>query len=872
MSVHSSQRFTRHQPCPICAGFDDAPRSKGVRCFGFLSDDGGYAHCSREEFAEGLRFSENSQTFAHKLEGDCRCGTRHDPSPAAVSVKKEVETTYRYADEHGKLLFEVVRFKPKDFRQRRPDGSGGRTWNVQGVRRVLYRLPEVVKAEQVFVVEGERDADMLASWGVAATTNPGGAGKWKPEYSEFLRGKRAVIIPDADEPGRRHALDVASSLLGVAAEVRIVELPGAKDVSAWSEQGGSRELLGRLAQDAQPTTRDSQETLRAKWLPAQGVTAATKTSERAAPQKDLLLELAATASLFRTQDGTAFADTVVNGHRETWPVRSRSLKLWLGRRYYEKTGSAPSREAREVALDTLQAKALFDAPERPVALRVAEYKGKLYLDLCNEAWQAVEIDVAGWRVIDDPPVRFRRTPGMQPLPVPVSGGSVNELRPFLNVGPGGDFALVVAWLLASLRPNGPFPVLVLLGEHGAAKSTSAEILRSLVDPSGVPLRSLSRDSRDLFIYASNAHVLAFDNVSGLPPWLSDALCIVASGGGFATRLLFTDDEEKLFAAARPVMLNGIDGVATRPDLADRAIFLALEPIPDERRLPEDELWAGFERARPKILGALLDAVAVGLRELPNTRLERLPRMADFALWAMACEGALWEPGAFARAYESNRADATESVVEADTVADSVRALMAERDEWEGAASELLNILGERVGARVTQLKFWPASPRALSSRLRRAAPSLRKLGVEITFGRLGNQRRSRVICISAAAPTPPPEKGCNFASTPSEPSEDALSGSIINNLASDASMDAKRGLDANSTAAVRANSLRTNALDGVDATDAKLRTFAGGPPGATLRPPDAQPKPSQPAKSQHEPKSGYLPFVDDVAGLKRTEI
>ena len=294
MSVHSSQRFTRHQPCPICAGFDDAPRSKGVRCFGFLSDDGGYAHCSREEFAGGLRFSENSQTFAHKLEGDCKCGSRHDPSLAAVSVKKKVEATYRYTDEHGKLLFEVVRFKPKDFRQRRPDGNGGWVWNLRGVRRVLYRLPEVVKAEQVFVVEGERDADMLASWGVAATTNPAGAGQWKPEYSEFLRGKRVVIIPDADEAGRRHGLDVASSLLGVAAEVRIVELPGAKDVSEWAEHDGSRELLIELAQSTEPTTKESLKALRAQWLPAQDATTETKTGKSTPPDAaKIILTLAA---------------------------------------------------------------------------------------------------------------------------------------------------------------------------------------------------------------------------------------------------------------------------------------------------------------------------------------------------------------------------------------------------------------------------------------------------------------------------------------------------------------------------------------------------------------------------------------------------
>ncbi len=169
------------------------------------------------------------------------------------------------------------------------------------------------------------------------------------------------------------------------------------------------------------------------------------------------------------------------------------------------------------------------------------------------------------------------------------------------------------------------------GEQGSAKSTFSAILRALLDPNTAPLRALPREDRDLFIAASNGHVLAFDNVSGLPAWISDTLCRLATGGGFAVRQLYSDQDEVLFDAARPVILNGIEDIVTRPDLADRAVFLTLEPIPEERRRPEQELWAAFEAERPRILGVLLDAVAKGLAELPRTKLDRLPRMADFAL-------------------------------------------------------------------------------------------------------------------------------------------------------------------------------------------------------------------------------------------------
>jgi len=162
-----------------------------------------------------------------------------------------------------------------------------------------------------------------------------------------------------------------------------------------------------------------------------------------------------------------------------------------------------------------------------------------------------------------------------------------------------------------------------------------------------------------------------DNVSDLPPWISDTLCRLATGGGFAVRQLYTDQDEVLFDAARPVILNGIEDIVTRPDLADRAVFLTLEPIQEERRRPEAELWAAFEAERPYLLGVFLDAVVKGLKRLPETRLEKLPRMADFALWATG-ETALWPAGTFWSAYCGNRDEAVEGVIDADPVAAGAR--------------------------------------------------------------------------------------------------------------------------------------------------------------------------------------------------------
>ena len=172
-------------------------------------------------------------------------------------------------------------------------------------------------------------------------------------------------------------------------------------------------------------------------------------------------------------------------------------------------------------------------------------------------------------------------------------------------------------------------------------------------------------------------------------WLSDALCRLASGGSFAVRQLYTDEDEVLFQAARPLLVNGIEDVISRPDLADRGVFLTLAPIGEQQRRPETELWREFEIARPRILGALLDAAVHGLQTLPGVRLTSLPRMADFALWATACETALWPAGTFARAYAANRKAAIEGIIDADPVAICVRRLMAQRGSWAGTASDLL---------------------------------------------------------------------------------------------------------------------------------------------------------------------------------------
>jgi hypothetical protein len=334
---------------------------------------------------------------------------------------------------------------------------------------------------------------------------------------------------------------------------------------------------------------------------------------------------------------------------------------------------------------------------------------------------------------------------MLPIPIPQRGGCIDSLATLFNVPGENEFVLIVCWLLAALRPIGPCPLLAIVGEQGSSKTVLTKMLRALIDPNVAPARALPREERELMIAANNGHVLAFDNLSGLPVWLSDALCRISNGGSFAVRHLYTNEDEILFHAARPAILNGIEDVVCRPDLADRAIFCMLESLSDERRRPEQELWREFELARPCMLGALLDAAAHGLRTMSNICVRAPPRMADFAVWMTACEEVLWPAGTALAAYTANRRSAIEGLIDADPVAAFIRQMMAKRSTWTGTASDLLRA-SIRLGKKgVSDRRVgWPRNPRALASRLRRCQTFLRPIGIEISFARRAGSRIIRM--------------------------------------------------------------------------------------------------------------------------------
>jgi putative DNA primase/helicase len=662
------------------------------------------------------------------------------PKPPASHPKlgKPV-ATWCYRDAVGAVNGYVSRFETADGKVFRPltyaralrGGKPVWRWESWPLKRPLYQLEMLAERPEasVVVTEGEKAADaasaLLPSFVVVTSPNgskSGGKADWSP-----LRGRRVTIWPDADVAGLEYARIVAKESLAAGAIAVAIISPPHDCAVGWDAadalaDGWDERRATTLVTDAQPAPNGGA-----------GQTDGGSSGRRRTPQRDILVDLTTDCEFWHDGNRVAFATFPVARHYENAAIRSREFRMWLSERFFKETESAIGRQATEDSVTILEARAVYEGPEYPWFIRVGQQPGRIYLDLCDDRWRAIEVTRDQWRIIERPPVKFLRSPSMRPLPEPEPGGMIEELRRFVNVSES-EHMLLVAWAVATLRPSGPYPILVVNAEQGGGKSVLCRMLRALVDPSAAPIRTVPRDDRDLIISASNSHMMAFDNLSSVPAWLADALCRLSTGGGFATRTLHTDREETIFEGQRPILLNGIPMLTERADLASRAITIHLKAIPDGDRRPEDELWGEFEAARPRILSALLNAVSAALRHMPHVKLTRAARMADFEKWATAAESCLGcDPGAFQRAYHENRRDISESSFEADPVAVMIRDLVSNEhsEGFTGTATELLAALNARASESVRKLRIWPGTAQGLGNRIDRIAPLLRDKGFSV---------------------------------------------------------------------------------------------------------------------------------------------
>jgi hypothetical protein len=474
-------------------------------------------------------------------------------------------------------------------------------------------------------------------------------------------------------------------------------------------------------------------------------------------QATVLTEIGKRHHLFHDEGGDAYARVQVGDHAEVFLINSADYRDCLSRAYFDLSGSGANRNATGDALSTLSAMARFTGPCEPVHLRIGSSGDGIVIDDGSRSWRCITVNADGWCCTSRRIVNFRRSGKPLALPTPTTG-DLSRLWRYVNVEKA-DRVLIAAWLLAALCPHGPYPILLLLGEQGTGKSQSSRTLKRFTDPSGVPLRAPPRDDKDLLVAALSSWVLALDNLSGATPQMSDALCRLSTGGGFSARRLYTDSDETLIAVQRPVILNGIDDLASRPDLAERCIHLTLPPL--RQRATEADMAASFTEDAGPIMAAILDGLTLALHDVNTVNIGTLPRMADFAKWAAAGVPAMgFTRDEFVTAYRRNQSDAVALGLESSSVASSIRKIVECTGTWKGTARELLFRLNQDANDCDRRLPGWPHSPKGLTTVLRRLAPSLRHVGIESTNSR---DSRNQYITLSCKAggdvPQPPAESG-----------------------------------------------------------------------------------------------------------------
>jgi hypothetical protein len=515
---------------------------------------------------------------------------------------------------------------------------------------------------------------------------------------------------------------------------------GQRCVPPWSES----ELEHKLEDAA----KKAEESHRVGYLVAEAKSEEEDDEKLAVPPTDAMIAVASEGELFHeTGSNRPFAFVPHKGVWLTMPVNGSAFERWLRHQLWESFTISPKPHHVEDAVSHLSAMACFDGPSKSVGVRVLGHTNgqdeRIYLDLCNDQGEVVEVGAGGWQIVASQkvPVRFRRSPSLLPLPRPVSGGSIAELRRLVNVASDADFILLVSWLAMALRPTGPYPVLLFVGEQGCGKTSAQEALRGLLDPHEPPHRGSPHSEEDLWLGAANSWVLFLDNLSKIQPWLSDNLCRLATGSGYSTRKFYINDEEVHFKACRPVMLNSIVEVAERPDLLDRCLIVNIPHLDVKARMTRKAWLGALQDATPRLLGALLDGVSTALANYKQVYAEELPRMADFYTWSVAAAPAFgWTAEEFEAAYWQNIQQACAIALEDTPIVTPLRKLLSVASPWppEGqlrTVEDLLKELNTQMGGTQTAERKtgWPKRSSDLSSLLRRLTPALRNVGIRVEF-------------------------------------------------------------------------------------------------------------------------------------------
>jgi len=491
---------------------------------------------------------------------------------------------------------------------------------------------------------------------------------------------------------------------------------------------------------------------------------------------------------FKDEYGTPHIKVKVGDHTETMPVRSSRFELYVSKVFYDEMDKQVLKaESLNEVIRILTARTVFDGITAKLHLRTAwdisdndnnsvDYN-TLYYDPTTENWSCIKVTTKGWEILPRHPdnvlfTRFKQLPQIMPVR-DYQPDIMDRYLDLMHIRGHAARLLVKVMLIASFIPDIGHPITVPNGEQGGVKSTYCRYHKRIVDPCAVELLTIPKDRNEFVQHMHHNYVVVYDNVRIVPKWFSDEICKAVSGAGNSKRKLYTDDEDVAYNYKRCILVNGINNVLTEPDALDRSIILDFTRISDEKRREEAEVDAEFEAMKPGLLGYILDILVEALSIKPPIKLERKPRMADFAVWgeaiarAMGCKD-LEFLDAYYSVLERQNVDAVEATLVGPATVNFVGTWPQGTAKWEGSPDALLDELRKVAEAfRIdTRDLMWPKKGNSLTRKLKPLLPDLcqgYQIDIAITRDAKGEKTKSKNSTwitvkrkISPIPPQPPP--------------------------------------------------------------------------------------------------------------------
>jgi len=550
--------------------------------------------------------------------------------------------------------------------------------------------------------------------------------------------KKVEIVPDSDfltKEGVKHAVYRLGSMLErLGAEVYVVCLPTEEDKGKLDDYLCKHNNKDYLKLRRITLDHNTFKNVQVKEKKEHKITVA-----------DTLIALAKENCKiwFLDQYETTHARFPVQGHMEHYPVKSRSFKNWLRGLYYNIHNKGVTGDALHTALNTLEAIARYEGQGKiTLYTRVADCDGDFWYDLSNDKWQAIKIEENNWKVVNNPPILFRRLAHQAAQYLPDQNGNLDKLYPFLKAMKDESHKLLsLVWIVSCFIPEISHPILIPYGSQGSGKTTLTKYLKRIIDPSLVDIMGMLKDYSDLIQSLNHHWLIAFDNLSVLSRETQDTLSRAVTGASHTKRKLYTDEEDIILNFKRCLIINGINIPATRPDILDRCLLIKMTRMSQTIENKKDEILnKEFNEALPSIVGGILTTISKAKAVKKEINLHQLPRMADFTEWGYAIAQVIGGRGQnFLDAYYDNIRFQNTEVLISNPFATVLMNFMEDQNDWKGTPSALLTELEGRADEREKKLKSWPKAPNTLTRRLNELETNLEEAGIYFEIGHSGTR-------------------------------------------------------------------------------------------------------------------------------------